>query len=139
MVSHLAFLGEVANASTTLAITTYMLVNLKRIPFPLQARSNFLSVYKRPGACGETTCEDLKGTVTCHNGEVTGDTDYLFDSCDGTACPCEDAPGGLLHSGESRSVARMVDGETVKNEVYCYDTVLYRQEYPNLPVDIPRK
>ena len=118
-----------ALATTMLEVTFWIMdklkSNLEGILFLIP------SVYARPGYCGEDTCDSMKGSVSCSNGVLSGDTEYKWDSCEGSACPCENAPGGILHSGDSRQTARVVGGKYVPNRVYCYDNILYRQTHPN--------
>jgi hypothetical protein len=63
------------------------------------------TVYSQAGIC-ESTCDSIRGNISCLNGVLNGSVSYKYSTCNpNTACSsCPNAVGGLLKYLESRAV-----------------------------------
>lgn len=58
-------------------------------------------------ACGQTCEGSRRGSVSCRNGILSGDTGYLYDNCGPQTCGCPMPNGGFLALGTYGYVYKM--------------------------------
>jgi hypothetical protein len=90
------------------------------------------TVYSQSSFCG-SSCNSVKGSIYCDNGNLTGDVTFGYQNCsvETAGCPCTNALGGVLLDGEYRYVfsdyspACTTDCEALKGKIKCVNGTVY--------------